>query len=96
MAMLLCSNLFIECPWEMKTLSITPLQPGNSVFCKGVVEGGVSVTYSGPILNNNKYAVATVSFSVHEVDPYDADTVMVEGGFRGIRKTLESNMFKTN
>ena len=66
---------------------------GNSIFCKGVVDGGVSTTHSGPILENDKYALVTVSFTVHEVDPYDADTVALEGGFRGIRTTLESRLF---
>lgn len=67
---------------------------GNSIFCKGVVDGGVTTTHSGPILTNNKYALVTVSFTVMEVDPYDADTVALEGGFRGIRTTLESRLFK--
>lgn len=66
---------------------------GNSIFCKGIVDGGVSTTHSGPILSNNKYALVTVSFTIHEVDPYDADTVALEGGFRGIRTTLESKLF---
>jgi peptidoglycan hydrolase-like protein with peptidoglycan-binding domain len=48
---------------------------GNEIYIKGVVDGGVSVTYSGPILNNDKYAIADVSFTVHEVDPYDAESV---------------------
>ena len=67
---------------------------GNSIFCKGVVDGGVTTTHSGPILTDNKYALVTVSFTVTEVDPYDADTVALEGGFRGIRTTLESKLFK--
>lgn len=67
---------------------------GNAIFCKGVVYGGVTTTHSGPILTDNKYALVTVSFNVREVDPYDADTVALEGGFRGIRTTLESKLFK--
>ena len=66
---------------------------GNSIFCKGVVDGGVTATHSGPILENNKYALVTVSFTVIEVDPYDADVVALEGGFRGIRTSLERNIF---
>lgn len=66
---------------------------GNSIFCKGVVEGGVTVTHSGPILENNKYALVTITFTIHEVDPYDADTVALEGGFRGLRTSLESKLF---
>lgn len=67
---------------------------GNSLFCKGVVQGGVTVVHSGPILSNDKYALITVSFNVLEVDPYDADAVILEGGFRGIRTTLESRVFR--
>lgn len=68
---------------------------GNSIFCKGIIEGGVSVTHSGPILGDTKkYALVTVSFTIKEVDPYDAETVMLEGGFRGIRTSLESKLFK--
>lgn len=72
---------------------------GNSIFCKGVVKGGVTATHSGPILSYGdndfygKYAVVTVSFSVSEVDPYDANTIMLEGGFRGLRTTLDNNVF---
>lgn len=66
---------------------------GNSLFCKGVVDGGITTEHSGPILNNNKYALVTVSFTIVEVDPYDADTVAIEGGFRGLRTTLESDLF---
>lgn len=67
---------------------------GNSIFCKGVVDGGVTAVHSGPILSNDKYAMVTISFTIHEVDPYDADTVAIEGGFRGLRTTLESRLFR--
>lgn len=68
---------------------------GNSIFCKGVVDGGVTATHSGPILENNKYALVNIAFTIKEVDPYDAETVALEGGFRGIRTTLESRLFKS-
>lgn len=66
---------------------------GNSIFCKGVVDGGVTATHSGPILRDDKYALVTISFIIKETDPYDADVVAVEGGFRGIRTTLENTIF---
>lgn len=92
---------------------------GDEVFCKGVVDGGVSVTFNGPILDNpvydlngeeqfitdertgksfrltgkGKYALADISFTVHEVDPYDAETVAAQGSFRGINRTLERNLY---
>lgn len=67
---------------------------GKSIFCKGVVDGGVTATHSGPILRNGLYAMVTLTFTIKEVDPYDADTVAIEGGFRGLRTTLESRLFK--
>lgn len=97
---------------------------GDEVFCKGIVEGGVQVSYSGPILANRvydndgnratetyisngkefsrfrtgkgKYALADISFRVHEIDPYSADLVATEGSFRGIDRTLEKNLYKVS
>lgn len=67
---------------------------GNDVFIKGVVDGAVSVTYNLPLLENNKYADVMVSFTVKEVEPYDAQTVFATGSFRGIDTTLERNFWK--
>lgn len=67
---------------------------GNDVFIKGVVVDGVSVSYSLPILTGNKYAHVSVVFTVEEVDPYDATTVMAAGSFRGLDTTLERNAWK--
>ena len=58
---------------------------GNEIFIKGVIQGAVTVSYSGPILSgkyDDKYAICTVGFSISEVDPYDAQTVMGIGSFR--------------
>lgn len=57
---------------------------GNDIFIKGIVTGSVSVSYSKPILANNKYAIVTLQFDVTEIDPYDANTVAEKGSFRGI------------
>ena len=67
---------------------------GNDIFCKGVVQGGVTVTYSGPILATNKYALINVSFNVHEIDPYDAQSVMSIGSFRSYDKNITSTWFR--
>lgn len=81
---------------KMVNPPIVAVKIGRNIFCKGVVNGGVTVTHSGPILEGSeKYAMAEVSFTIQEVDPYDADTVALEGGYRGIRTTLERNLFKT-
>ena len=67
---------------------------GNDIFIKGVVTDGVSVSYSLPIIEGNKYAHVSVSFTVEEVDPYDARTAMSAGSFRGLDTTLERNAWK--
>ena len=70
------------------------LRLGNEVFIKGVVNSGVSTSYTGPILSNRKYAEVTISFNVYEVDPYDANTVAQDGSFRGITRTNTLKLFK--
>lgn len=67
---------------------------GNDIFIKGVINGGVTVTYSGPILDNNKYALVDIGFEVTEIDPYDANSVLQYGSFRGLDKTLENRLYK--
>ena len=67
---------------------------GNDIFCKGVVQGGVTITYSGPILTTNKYALINVSFNVHEIDPYDAQSIMTIGSFRSYDKNITSTWFR--
>lgn len=68
---------------------------GNDIFIKGVVVGGITLTYGLPILENNKYAIVDVSFTVTETDPYDADTIINTGSFRGLDKTLERRLYKS-
>lgn len=67
---------------------------GNDIFIKGVVTGAVSVTYQLPLLANNKYAHVSVSFNVEEIDPYDANTVIQAGSFRGLDSSLERNVWR--
>jgi hypothetical protein len=64
----------------------------NQLFIKGIVNGGVTVTYQKPILYNGKYAIVNVSFTIDEVDPYDATTVYKNGSFRGVVRTLKKGM----
>lgn len=68
---------------------------GDDIFCKGIVNGGLTTTYSGPILRTNKYAQVTLDFTISEVDPYDADSAMNLGGFRGLNTDLERRIWKT-
>lgn len=69
---------------------------GNDIFCKGVISGSVNAVFSGPILRTDKYAQVTVDFQLYEIDPYDADSVMTLGSFRGINTDLERRIYKTN
>jgi len=69
---------------------------GDDIFIKGIVNGGISIQYKKPILDNNKYAFATINFNVYETTPYDADTVQELGSFRGITKEFKdrSGLYK--
>ena len=76
---------------------------GNDIFIKGVVDSGVTVTYSKPIMVDNKYAQAEISFSIKEVDPYDADYVAGKydngegGSFRGLFDSrFKGGIYKVN
>ena len=62
----------------------------NEFFIKGVVTGGIGLTYKKPILDNNKYACVDLSLSIAEVDPYDATEVFKQGHFRGLVNTLRT------
>lgn len=79
------SNKAIEPP-------LVAIRLGREVFIKGVVTSGITVTYKKPILVNEKYACISISFTVSEVDPYDASTVFKNGSFRGLTATLRSGM----
>lgn len=79
------SNKAIEPP-------LVAIRLGREVFIKGIVSGGINVTYQKPILVNEKYAIIKISFTVTEVDPYDATTVFTNGSFRGLTATLRSGM----
>lgn len=79
------SNKAIEPP-------LVAIRFGREVFIKGIVNGGVKVTYSKPILVNEKYAAIQVDFSISEVDPYDSSTVFKNGSFRGLTATMRTGM----
>lgn len=79
------SNKAIEPP-------LVAVRFGREVFIKGVVSSQVQVTYKKPILSNEKYAIVGISFTISEVDPYDASTVFTNGSFRGLTATLRQGM----
>ena len=49
---------------------------GNEFFIKGVVNGGITTTGKLPLLQNGKYANVDIGFTISEVDPYDAESVV--------------------
>lgn len=61
---------------------------GDEIYIKGVVRGSVQKTFSGPIIDN-KYAVCKITFTVDEIDPYDAESARTIGGLRGMKSTLD-------
>lgn len=67
---------------------------GNEIFIKGIINGAITVSYSGPILDNNKYSVVDIGFTVYETSPYSADEVAKSGSFRGLDKTLERRLYR--
>ena len=79
------SNKAIEPP-------LVAIRLGREVFIKGIVSGGVKVTYGKPILVNEKYAIMDISFTITEVDPYDSTTVFQNGSFRGLTATLRKGL----
>jgi hypothetical protein len=79
------SNKAIEPP-------LVALRLGREVFIKGIVSGGINVTFGKPIMVNEKYATIKINFTISEVDPYDATTVFQNGSFRGLTATLRQGM----
>lgn len=79
---------------KMVNPPIVALRLGEDIFIKGVVSGGVSVSYEAPILSNGKYASVMIGFSIQEIDPYDAETAMKYGSFRGLSTSLERRIWK--
>lgn len=73
---------------------------GDDIFIKGVITSDIQVTYAKPIMitqnGKSKYAKITVTFSINETDPYDADSIVSMGSFRGICSTNDIYATNTN
>lgn len=80
---------------KMVNPPIVALRLGNDIFIKGVISGSVGLTYNFPILANGKYSTVDVAFTINEVNPYDAETVLTAGSFRGLDTTLERKVSNT-
>lgn len=70
------------------------LRFGNDIFIKGIVNGGVSVEYKKPIVDNNKYQNVTLNFNVYEITPYEAETIQEQGSFRGVTQQFKNGIYK--
>lgn len=90
-----CSVPMYASSQKMVDPPLVALRIGNEIFIKGVVTSGVSVTYETPILKGDKYAQVTISFTIAETEPFDAETVAETGSYRGIDTTLERNLWST-
>lgn len=69
---------------------------GNNIFIKGIVDGDVSVTYSGPISKDGKYMQVSISFTVKEIEPQDAETIAKWGSNRGLSTLMTKGLYKSN
>ena len=67
---------------------------GNTLFIKGIVDGDVGVSHSGAIDSNKKYKEVSVTFTVAETEPQDAETIAKWGSFRGLEAVLTRNLYK--
>lgn len=67
---------------------------GNTLFIKGIVEGDVGVSYSGPIDMDRKYKEVSVTFNVVETEPQDAETLAKWGSFRGLEAVLTRGLYR--
>ncbi len=84
---------------KMVNPPIVSVKCSDDIFITGVVSGAVSVMYDLPIISYNgedKYASVGVSFTVNEIEPYDAEEVIVVGGYRGVTGNLVRNTYTTN
>ena len=73
---------------------IIAMRIGNDIFIKGIITGTLGYTWMYPILENGKYSHLQISFSVSEIDPYDARLVRKVGSYRNISTDLDySNIY---
>lgn len=73
---------------------IIAVRIGTTLFIKGIVNGEVQVTYSGPISREGKYMQIGVSFTVSEIEPQDAEQVAKWGSNRGMESLLTRSLHR--
>ena len=81
---------------KMVNPPIVSVKCSSDIFITGIVSGNVNVSYDLPIIQYNgedKYAKVGVSFTLCEIDPYDAEEVITVGGYRGVPTSLSRNTY---
>lgn len=73
---------------KLTEVPLVAIRFSNEVFIKGIVNGGVTITFTKPILTDGKYSQVTIAFQIYEVDPYDATTIYKNGSFRGMTRGM--------
>ena len=72
---------------------------GSDIFIKGVVNGPITLSYSGALIGKKssgieessdsfRYSIVSIALSVSEVDPFSAESVIEMGSFRGVTSTI--------
>ena len=67
---------------------IVAIRIGKGIHVKGICRN-VSKEWQKPIIDD-KYQVVKISFTIEEMDPYDAEIVRTIGGFRGLDRNVDS------
>ena len=70
------------------------LKFGNASTIRGVINGQVTVTYSGAWLKDGTMSIATVNFSVLEIDQYSAEYVSKFGSSPELPIDLDRSKWK--
>lgn len=79
---------------SMVKAPMVALRLGSQIFIKGIINGDVQVTYSGPISADGKYSLIEVNFTISEIEPQDAEQLAKWGSFRGLGNLLTKGLYK--
>ena len=80
---------------QMVNPPLVAVRFGNTLFIKGIVNGDVTVEYSGPISKDGKYQQVNVSFSIVETEPQDAQQLAKWGSFRGLSTLTTKGLYNS-
>lgn len=84
---------------KMVNPPIVAVRFGDNVYIKGVITGGISTTYSGPIVEYGEgderkslYSIVSINLTISEYDPYDAEQIRTLGSYRGLDTTVQGKL----